>query len=130
MSEAIKPGDIVRLRSGGPDMTVASCDMNNLSIAWCWCDWFEGNVFKHERFPVTCLVPVVDEIQPVPYFDIGPGYRVALNFNSEYDPGGVLRIDGWMGHRVGEAIVPMDYVRGLRDFLIQHFPIIPPPRRA
>ncbi|WP_417515814.1 YodC family protein [Minwuia sp.] len=43
MSSDIKPGDVVRLKSGGPDMTVTLIDKAN---DWdkhqsAWCEWFD-----------------------------------------------------------------------------------------
>ncbi len=46
MSEnEIKPGDVVELKSGGPEMTVAFADGRQL-----YCRWFAGADVKGERF--------------------------------------------------------------------------------
>ena len=37
MADAIKPGDIVMLKSGGPDMTVAWIADNE-----AYCEWFDS----------------------------------------------------------------------------------------
>ena len=49
----IKPGDTVRLKSGGPIMTVNWIDKEyGVTV---WCDWFIENQPKKERFPPTSL---------------------------------------------------------------------------
>ncbi|QNQ64319.1 DUF2158 domain-containing protein [Brucella sp. 6810] len=60
MSAEIKIGSTVRLKSGGPKMTVSSIDKqmgeDRLSA---WCDWFieEKGAYKKESgvFPLTSL---------------------------------------------------------------------------
>ena len=49
----IKPGDIVELKSGGPNMTVGS--VNDKEI--CECVWFIGQPFQRDtgRFPTATL---------------------------------------------------------------------------
>lgn len=50
-------GDVVRLRSGGPAMTVQDPEENGEF----WCSWFyEGNLFSQD-FPATCLTPAKEE---------------------------------------------------------------------
>jgi uncharacterized protein YodC (DUF2158 family) len=39
----LKPGDVVRLKSGGPRMTIRDAADSGLWL----CDWFEGG--KHEQ---------------------------------------------------------------------------------
>jgi len=41
----IKAGDVVRLKSGGPRMTVSKVDILAFggTELTAWCDWFEGN---------------------------------------------------------------------------------------
>lgn len=46
----LKPGDVVRLKSGGPKMTV-----DQLDGARIWCDWFEGSKKFSDSFPSTSL---------------------------------------------------------------------------
>lgn len=59
MAEEIKVGDIVRLKSGGPDMTVDEIghyrftDPQSLSAK---CSWFDSkNERKKDVFPLTSL---------------------------------------------------------------------------
>ena len=52
----IQPGQVVRLKSGGPLMSVE--DINNVNgVAKAWCQWFEDNKAQHGTFPVTSLEP-------------------------------------------------------------------------
>lgn len=63
MSDQIKAGDVVQLKSGGPLMTVANVDMygyeNTLSA---YCDWFiqDKSPWKKENgtFPLSSLKKV------------------------------------------------------------------------
>ena len=45
-----KPGDTVRLKSGGPAMTVKAIEGD-----WVSCDWFEGSKKHEDTFPVAGL---------------------------------------------------------------------------
>lgn len=60
--DEIKPGDVVKLKSGGPEMTVvgyglmmsgAPPDKENVQ-----CFWFEGTAQKSGHFPVLALKKV------------------------------------------------------------------------
>lgn len=42
MADELKPGDVVRLKSGGPKMTVSKIDGSRL-----WCEWFDDKN-KHD----------------------------------------------------------------------------------
>jgi uncharacterized protein YodC (DUF2158 family) len=54
MSEELKAGDVVELKSGGPEMTISSIgDLRGEVRARC--DWFEGSTSKYGSFPVTSL---------------------------------------------------------------------------
>jgi uncharacterized protein YodC (DUF2158 family) len=56
MSEQIKAGDLVNLKSGGPTMTVdwVSDASGTLTAG---CSWFDNNGKRqNEQFPVTSLV--------------------------------------------------------------------------
>lgn len=46
----LKVGDLVRLRSGGPSMTVAAC-----SGEVATCTWFNESVLKRHDFAVSML---------------------------------------------------------------------------
>ena len=53
----MKPGDVVRLNSGGPDMTVYKLRPNDDSIAICL--WFDDNKQSfNQPFPVVCLTTI------------------------------------------------------------------------
>ena len=50
MSDQIKAGDTVRLKSGGPLMTVAWVKESTAS-----CDWFDGSKAVTQSFQITSL---------------------------------------------------------------------------
>lgn len=54
-----KPGDVVRLKSDGPLMTINSIDPNSKGISVAYCEWFnqEGHAYelKHAHFSVHTL---------------------------------------------------------------------------
>lgn len=59
MSEQIKAGDAVRLKSGGPVMTVDWVS-GELGTPTAGCSWFDtANKNHFERFPVTSLEPSI-----------------------------------------------------------------------
>lgn len=51
----LKAGDIVRLKSGGPDMTVEYVDTE---LSRCRCSWFDGKKLSHEFFQPEALEKV------------------------------------------------------------------------
>ena len=69
MSEAIKAGDVVQLKSGGPKMTVEEIKPWN-EIVRVWCNWFDGTNAKADSFPLTSLKPV-EESRSGPAVAIG-----------------------------------------------------------
>lgn len=52
--EDFKPGDVVVLKSGGPNMTVAQTG-DIYEQATAWCDWFEGTKKMSATFKPTSL---------------------------------------------------------------------------
>jgi uncharacterized protein YodC (DUF2158 family) len=56
MTDGIKTGETVMLKSGGPTMTVNQVgDLYGTLTAWC--DWFDGKKAVNGTFPVTSLKP-------------------------------------------------------------------------
>ncbi|WP_375263825.1 YodC family protein [Palleronia sp.] len=51
MAEDLKPGDLVRLKSGGPVMTYEGDSEYRGPI----CVWFDGSKMKRECFTLTAL---------------------------------------------------------------------------
>jgi len=54
MNEQIKAGDNVRLKAGGPTMTVDDVKEIN-GVVRAYCSWFIKDEHKHSSFPVTSL---------------------------------------------------------------------------
>ena len=54
MSE-IKAGDTVRVKSGGPIMTVSSVQ-DKWGTLTAYCNWFDGGRSEQGDFPVTVLI--------------------------------------------------------------------------
>jgi uncharacterized protein YodC (DUF2158 family) len=55
MAAQLKVGNIVRLRSGGPLMTVTLIDTLDGALS-AWCSWFdEKNKAEKDTFPVASL---------------------------------------------------------------------------
>jgi uncharacterized protein YodC (DUF2158 family)/DNA-binding winged helix-turn-helix (wHTH) protein len=60
-----KPGDLARLKSGGPKMAVRDVDPDNGEV---YCQWFVGNMLNQDHFPKEVLVglpPTGDLVSPV-----------------------------------------------------------------
>jgi len=56
MENDIKPGDTVRLKSGGPTMTVTGVDTPQFSDEiHVWCTWFVGNKSHTGDFPMVAV---------------------------------------------------------------------------
>lgn len=51
-----KPGDTVRVKSGGPIMTISQVAEDSLGEMTAWCSWFDGQRAERGTFPVTVLV--------------------------------------------------------------------------
>lgn len=60
MSDEIEVGDVVQLKSGGPNMTVSKighADMSQVGPVHAWCAWFDSKGDeKRGNFPLTSLV--------------------------------------------------------------------------
>lgn len=57
-------GDIVKLKSGGPEMTINSVSTNSQTGEFTGvytCQWFAGKKLDQGRFPEESLIPVVEE---------------------------------------------------------------------
>ena len=58
MPDEIKVGDVVHLKSGGPDMTVSEIGKSGMSgtgALSAWCSWFDKGDEKKGVFPLTSL---------------------------------------------------------------------------
>jgi uncharacterized protein YodC (DUF2158 family) len=47
--------NVVKLKSGGPDMTVS--EVSPLRDDQIWCQWFGGRKLETGRFPLASLIP-------------------------------------------------------------------------
>lgn len=57
MANEIKVGDVVELKSGGPEMTVSDIKfMNGKNLAWC--EWFDGLKAQKGTFILETLKQV------------------------------------------------------------------------
>ncbi|HAT04544.1 MAG TPA: DUF2158 domain-containing protein [Aeromonas salmonicida] len=60
MTQMFKPGDVVRLKSGGPAMTISAPKKDSTAEAY-YCRWFSPNDSSKcqvESFNASCLEPV------------------------------------------------------------------------
>jgi uncharacterized protein YodC (DUF2158 family) len=57
MSIRFKEGDVVRLKSGGPMMTVSRAMYYSYTLdgADIYCQWFVGNSLQSQKFPHDVL---------------------------------------------------------------------------
>ena len=60
MAKKFKVGQVVQLRSGGPDMTVSDLEVY-AHPDHIECQWFGGRKLEEGKFPVESLVEVVPE---------------------------------------------------------------------
>ena len=58
----LQTGDIVRLKSGGPELTVVSLHMDNGTVE---CSWFEGEALKQAHFPIEAVREYVEFVEGV-----------------------------------------------------------------
>ena len=61
MYQKFKTGDIVRLKSGGPNMTVETLMAGTYKTGNYLCQWFSGTSLKQGYFPHDSLKPVKDD---------------------------------------------------------------------
>jgi uncharacterized protein YodC (DUF2158 family) len=56
----LEPGDVVRFRSGGPEMTIENIDVCGMVATrpQALCKWFEGKQLKEHLFEFTSLEKV------------------------------------------------------------------------
>ena len=55
----IKPGDIVRVRSGSPEMTVSQVGKRAMTgEESVWCVWFDGPMKFEDTFPIGAVEKV------------------------------------------------------------------------
>jgi len=55
MPEQLKPGDVVRLKSGGPAMTVVRLENDSHKGLLVECDWFDGKKRIYDTFSASSL---------------------------------------------------------------------------
>jgi uncharacterized protein YodC (DUF2158 family) len=51
---ALNTGDVVRLKSGGPKMTVTQVAVRD-GVTVAWTAWFDGTTTKDGHYPVNAL---------------------------------------------------------------------------
>jgi len=60
MSDELKVGDVVRLKSGGPVMTVTTVG-DDYGTPMIWCMWFDQKGSQTGKFPPAALQIEEDE---------------------------------------------------------------------
>ncbi len=64
-SKELKMGDVVRLKSGGPKMTIANISEPRPGPVppgkWVRCIWFDGSNIYEYSFDSTCLLKVSEK---------------------------------------------------------------------
>jgi uncharacterized protein YodC (DUF2158 family) len=61
-SEDIKAGDTVRVKSGGPIMTVYEVGEDSFGKMCAWCSWFDGKVASRDAFHLVVLEKVTPAV--------------------------------------------------------------------
>jgi uncharacterized protein YodC (DUF2158 family) len=56
--EILKVGDVVRLRSGGPNMTITSFANDRAGRPMVYCEWFDSNKKHFDFFCMSSLTGV------------------------------------------------------------------------
>jgi uncharacterized protein YodC (DUF2158 family) len=72
---ALKPGDLVVLKSGGPVMTVDTVNtdvFDDDKVTGVLCAWFVGTKLERARFDPGALVPAPSPDSPVEKAESGP----------------------------------------------------------
>jgi uncharacterized protein YodC (DUF2158 family) len=54
----MKPGDVVRLKSGGPQMTISGIKTKDNTQETAICVWFFQDVLNHSELPILAIEPV------------------------------------------------------------------------
>ena len=63
MPDQFKPGDVIKLKSGGPRMTVTQVGNNFLGSQKVWCDWLEESKKMTGSFDPTTVKHVKVAVQ-------------------------------------------------------------------
>ena len=66
MATEFKSGDVVRLKSGGPNMTVTEIGEKN-GEARAFCEWFDGEERHQEAFVLAVIEPSTSDARPKPH---------------------------------------------------------------
>ena len=54
--DELKKGDVVKLKSGGPEMTVTDVANDDFGVMTVWCCWFDKTDVKTGTFPIESVV--------------------------------------------------------------------------
>jgi uncharacterized protein YodC (DUF2158 family) len=54
----MKPGDVVRLKSGGPQMTISGIKTKDNTQETAICVWSFQDVLNHAELPILAIEPV------------------------------------------------------------------------
>jgi uncharacterized protein YodC (DUF2158 family) len=74
MDDEIKPRSIVKVRSGGPKMTVTKVAKDSLGTLRVWCTWFDtANKPQEDSFPIEALEIYEAPTQPPTVRRFNPG---------------------------------------------------------
>jgi uncharacterized protein YodC (DUF2158 family) len=55
MADNLKPGDVVQLKSGGPQMTVIYLGTDTQGHSTAYCQWFANQDLKADTFVAAAL---------------------------------------------------------------------------
>ena len=66
MADTLKVGDVVRLKSGGPKMTVTQVGTDSITeLLTVWCAWFVLTKQETGTFPADAVEPVIESPEPL-----------------------------------------------------------------